>query len=84
MPLTEHSFHLLTPRPPFTAPILTSSSPSPHRADIKSEKIMNQSFRGDSLQKLLSKSNIFVEELLTVGYESMPPSKRYKGVKVRK
>lgn len=36
------------------------------------------------MQKLLSKSNIFVEELLTVGYESMPPSKRYKGVKVRK
>ena len=44
---------------------------------------MNQSFRGGSLQRLLSESNVFVEELLTVGYESMPPSKRYMGVKVR-
>ena len=43
---------------------------------------MNQSFRGGSLQKLLSESNNFVDQLLSEGYESMLPSKRYGGVKV--
>ncbi|GMH49544.1 hypothetical protein TL16_g00545 [Triparma laevis f. inornata] len=52
-----------------------------NRADLKAEKIMNQSFRGGSLQRLLSESNTFVENLLADGYESMSPNSRFAGLR---
>ncbi|GMH56584.1 hypothetical protein TrST_g9054 [Triparma strigata] len=54
---------------------------SQNRAELKAEKIMNQSFRGGSLQRLLSESNKFVEDLLGDGYESMSANTRFSGLR---
>ncbi len=52
-----------------------------NRLDLISQKLDHQSFRGGSLNMLLSQSLSFVNLIVEEGYSSIPASKRYAGLR---
>ncbi|GMH59968.1 hypothetical protein TrRE_jg3523 [Triparma retinervis] len=52
-----------------------------NRSDILAQKMDSHSFRGGSLNAMLKNAAGFVDDVLKDGYENLPPSKRYQGMK---
>jgi hypothetical protein len=52
-----------------------------NRQDLASSKLEHQSFRGGSLNVMLSQAVGFVDRILAEGYENIPPGGRYAGLR---